>query len=42
MSDKRNKKESGYSLSVRITCIVLAALTVLGVAGSLVYVLAYL
>ena len=41
MSDKKYK--SSYSKSVRITCIVLAALTVLGgLVGTLVYVLAYL
>lgn len=40
MADKNYK--SSYSKTVRITCIVLAALTVLGVAGTLIYVLALL
>lgn len=40
MADKEFR--SGYSKTVRITCIVLAALTVLGgLVGTLVYVLAH-
>lgn len=36
----KKDKKSGYSLSVRITCIALAGLTVLGVAASiLIYLL---
>ena len=40
MSNKKQK--SGYSPAVRITCIVLAALTLLGVAGTLIYVISSL
>lgn len=32
---KKNNKQSSYSPAVRITCIVLAGLTVLGVAASI-------
>lgn len=35
----KNKKGSGYPMSVRITCIVLAALTIIGAAGLLIYML---
>lgn len=38
MSNKKNSGSS-YSNAVRITCIVLAALTILGAAGVLVYML---
>ncbi len=38
MSEK-NKNGSSYPRSVRIMCIILAALTVIGAAGVLVYML---
>ena len=38
MSGKK-KNGSSYPKAVRITCIVLAALTVLGAAGVLIYML---
>lgn len=38
MSDNK-KNKSGYSKGVRITCIVLATLTVLGIATTLLYYL---
>ena len=38
MSNKKNNLSS-YPKAVRITCIVLAALTVLGAAGVLIYML---
>ena len=37
---KKNEKESGYSMAVRITCIVLVALTLISTAGVLIYTLA--
>lgn len=40
MSDNKKKgNQSGYPKAVRIMCIVLATLTVLGAAGVLVYML---
>ncbi len=36
---KRNKNGSSYPRYVRVMCIVLAALTILGAAGILIYML---
>ena len=37
MSDKKYK--SSYSAAVRVTCIALAVLTVLGAVGTLIYII---